>query len=47
MEIIVKGFGTGPGVENWARPVNHIPQVMAARPGLVTVRELPVSAAFL
>ncbi len=45
MEVIVKGFGTGPGVENWARPVNHITQVIAARPGLVTVRELPVAAA--
>ena len=33
------------GVGTYAHPVNAIPQVMEARPGLVTVRELPVATA--
>ena len=45
MEVMVKGFGTGRGVENWSHIVNYIPQVIAVRPGLVTVRDLPVAAA--
>ncbi len=45
MEVVVKALNATASVENWAHVVNYIPLVMAAKPGLVTERELPVAAA--
>lgn len=46
LEMILKGFGTNTGEENSNIVVNYIPVVMEAKPGLVTGRELPVTAPY-
>ncbi len=43
MEITVKGMTEKGDVTTYAHFVNCIPQVMEAKPGLVTVRELPIA----